>query len=163
VAVVTAVHDRCRSWAIRALCRPFIHVAFVQRPAIVSPARWRSLYHSRCRIWVVRGRRMAIARWRPLGRPRSRQLDPLGWLYGVIIISALAALLWEWRIGAGADKSTKTTLVTVHESCLYDVFQGYRHGMDDWNERNEPASTDTMWHDLLDCQASLKERWPLSR
>jgi hypothetical protein len=76
----------------------------------------------------------------------------------------IAALLWEWRIGAGADKSTKTTLVTVQENCLYDVFQGQRHRMDDWNERGEPASTDAMWHELLDCEASLKERSrPLGR
>jgi hypothetical protein len=103
-------------------------------------------------------------RWRSLARLRLRRLNPLACLYGVIIIIALTALFWEWRIGVGAGKSTETTLVTLRGSCLSDLFQGYRHRMDDWNERSEPGSTDTMWHELLDCQASLKERpRPLGR
>jgi len=87
-----------------------------------------------------------------------RRLDALRWLYGAAIISAVAALLWEWRIGVGADKSTTTTRATPQEICLDDVFRGYRRGMDDWSERKDSASADAMWRELLDCQSSLKER-----
>ena len=81
-----------------------------------------------------------------------RRLDRLTWLSGVVLASALAAALWEWRAGTGAGKLTNTTRVPPEEICLIDMFQGYRHSMDDWSERNEPASTDAMWHELLDCQ-----------
>ena len=86
-----------------------------------------------------------------------RGLDRLGRLCGVLIITSVAALLWEWRIGVGAGQSGSATHVT-NEICLNDLFQGYRHSMDDWNERDELASTDTMWRQLLDCQASIKQR-----